>query len=40
MASQAFRASGFPAFNLSGGLVAWVEQGLPIVPEDGTVADH
>ena len=40
MTTQAFRASGFNAFNLSGGLVAWVERGLPIVPEDGTVADH
>jgi rhodanese-related sulfurtransferase len=40
MAAQAFRASGFQAYNLTGGLVAWVAQGLPIVPEDGTVADH
>jgi len=40
MATQAFRASGFNAYNLTGGLVAWVAQGLPIVPEDGTVADH
>ncbi|NLT07586.1 MAG: rhodanese-like domain-containing protein [Solirubrobacterales bacterium] len=40
MATQAFRASGFQAFNLTGGLVAWVAAGLPIVPEDGTVADH
>jgi rhodanese-related sulfurtransferase len=40
MATQAFRASGFKAYNLTGGLVAWVQQGLPIVPEDGTVADH
>lgn len=40
MATQAFRASGFQAYNLAGGLVAWVEKGLPIVPDDGTVADH
>lgn len=40
MATQAFRASGFNAYNLTGGLVAWVGQGLPIVPEGGTVADH
>ena len=40
MATQAFRASGYKAFNLTGGLVAWVAAGLPIVPEDGTVADH
>lgn len=40
MATQAFRASGYRAFNLTGGLVAWVGQGLPIVPAGGTVADH
>jgi rhodanese-related sulfurtransferase len=40
MTTQAFRASGFQAFNLTGGLLAWVDKGLPIVPEDGTVADH
>jgi hypothetical protein len=40
MTTQAFRASGFQAFNLTGGLLAWVAQGLPIVPDDGTVADH
>jgi rhodanese-related sulfurtransferase len=40
MATQAFRASGYQAFNLTGGLLAWVEQGLPIVPDGGTVADH
>lgn len=40
MTTQAFRASGFEAFNLAGGLLAWVAKGLPIVPEDGTVADH
>jgi len=40
MTTQAFRASGYNAFNLQGGLLAWVAQGLPIVPDDGTVADH
>lgn len=40
MTTQAFRASGFSAFNMTGGLLAWVEKGLPIVPEDGTVAPH
>lgn len=40
MTTQAFRASGFQAFNLTGGLLAWVAKGLPIVPEDGTVANH
>jgi rhodanese-related sulfurtransferase len=40
MTTQAFRASGFNAFNLTGGLLAWVAKGLPIVPDDGSVADH
>jgi rhodanese-related sulfurtransferase len=40
MATQAFRASGYKAYNLTGGIVAWVGQGLPIVPDDGTIADH
>jgi rhodanese-related sulfurtransferase len=40
VASQAFRAAGFQAYNVAGGLVAWVERGLPIEPEDGHVADH
>lgn len=40
MAAEAFRASGFDARNLTGGLLAWVEQRLPLVPEDGTVATH
>jgi rhodanese-related sulfurtransferase len=40
MTTQAFRASGFNAFNLTGGLLAWVDKGLPIVPDGGTVADH
>jgi len=40
VATQAFRAAGREAFNLDGGLVAWVERGLPIEPEDGEVAAH
>ena len=40
MTTQAFRASGFQAFNMSGGLLAWVDKGLPIVPDGGTVAKH
>jgi rhodanese-related sulfurtransferase len=38
MATQAFRASGFEAFNLAGGMEAWVENGLDIDPADGEVA--
>jgi hydroxyacylglutathione hydrolase/adenylyltransferase/sulfurtransferase len=40
MAAQAFRAAGYDAYNLAGGLTAWIDRGLPIAPEDGFVADH
>jgi rhodanese-related sulfurtransferase len=40
VASQAFRASGVETFNLAGGLLAWAERGLPLEPEDGSVAIH
>ncbi len=40
IAAQAFRASGFQAFNMSGGLLAWAKRGLPLEPDGGTVADH
>ena len=40
LATQAFRASGWTAYNLEGGITAWVESGLPIEPEDGLVAEH
>lgn len=40
LAAQAFRASGWDARNMEGGLVAWARDGLPLEPEGGTVADH
>jgi len=40
MATEAFRASGYDAYNLAGGIQAWVEKGLPIEPDGGEVADH
>ena len=40
MATAAFRASGWDAYNLAGGIQAWVDAGLPIEPADGRVADH
>jgi len=40
MATDAFRASGWDARNMTGGIVAWVESGLPLSDPDGTVADH
>src|SRR2546423_6055086 len=38
MATEAFRASGFTAYNLAGGIIEWVRKGLPIEPADGHVA--
>ena len=38
MATEAFRAAGFDAHNMSGGLLDWAAAGLPLVPEDGHVA--
>jgi rhodanese-related sulfurtransferase len=40
MAAQAFRASDFDAYSLRGGLVKWVSDHNPIVPDGGHVADH
>lgn len=40
LATQAFRAAGFDAYNLAGGIQAWVDAGLPIAPDRGYVADH
>ena len=40
MATQAFRASGYEAYSMAGGLMAWADAGLPLAPEGGRVADH
>jgi rhodanese-related sulfurtransferase len=40
MATEAFRASGWEAYNMTGGITAWVERGLPIEPQGGHVAEH
>jgi rhodanese-related sulfurtransferase len=40
MAAQAFRAAGIEAYNLTGGLIDWNEQGLPVEPSGAPVADH
>jgi rhodanese-related sulfurtransferase len=40
MAAQAFRASGYEAYSMDGGLRRWAEEGRPLTPEGGTVADH
>lgn len=38
-ATQLFRESGYDAYNLEGGLQAWVAEDREIVPADGIVAD-
>ena len=40
MAADAFRSAGYDAYSMAGGLVAWDERGLPLEPDDGTVAAH
>ena len=40
LAAQAFRAAGWDAWSLRGGLQLWRDEGRPIVPEGGYVADH
>jgi rhodanese-related sulfurtransferase len=40
MAAQAFRASGYEAYSMDGGLRRWAEEGRPLTPEGGTVANH
>jgi len=39
MAAQALRASGYQAYSMSGGLRRWAQEGRPLVPEAGYVAD-
>ncbi len=39
LATRLFREAGFDAYNLAGGLKAWVDSGQPIEPADGEVAD-
>ncbi len=40
MATQAFRAAGYDAYNMTGGIQAWADADLPLAPEGATVADH
>jgi rhodanese-related sulfurtransferase len=40
MAAQAFRAAGYEAYSMAGGLRRWAQEGRPLTPEGGTVADH
>ena len=40
MAAQAFRRAGYDAYSMAGGLLEWAAQGMPLEPEDGSVAGH
>jgi rhodanese-related sulfurtransferase len=40
MAAQAFRRAGYEAYSIDGGLTEWHSRGLPLEPDDGTVAEH
>jgi rhodanese-related sulfurtransferase len=40
MAAHAFRAAGYQAQSMRGGVLLWDERGLGLVPDGGYVADH
>jgi rhodanese-related sulfurtransferase len=40
MAAQALRAAGYEAHSMAGGLVRWAQEGRPLAPEGGYVAEH
>jgi rhodanese-related sulfurtransferase len=40
LAADAFRQAGFDAYTMAGGLMAWAEDGRPLEPEGGEVAQH
>jgi|ERR1700722_12306553 rhodanese-related sulfurtransferase len=40
MAAQALRASGYQAYTMRGGLLRWAQEGRPLSPQDGYVAEH
>jgi rhodanese-related sulfurtransferase len=40
VAAKAFRSAGYDAYSMRGGLLRWVDEGLPLEPADGHVADH
>lgn len=39
MAAEALADAGYEAMKLSEGIVGWAEEGLPLEPEDGAVAE-
>lgn len=36
LAAEAFRASGYDAYTMGGGIVRWAREGLPVAPEGAT----
>lgn len=40
MAAQALRTAGFDAYSMAGGVKRWADEGRPLAPEGGYVADH
>jgi rhodanese-related sulfurtransferase len=40
LAAEAFRGAGYEAYTMAGGLVAWADDGRPLEPEGGEVAQH
>jgi hydroxyacylglutathione hydrolase/adenylyltransferase/sulfurtransferase len=40
MAAQAFRGVGIDAYSMAGGIQRWAEEGRPLSPDGGIVADH
>ena len=40
MAAQALRTAGFDAYSMAGGVKQWADEGRPLAPDDGYVADH
>src|SRR3954468_13394068 len=40
MAAQALRSAGFDAYSMAGGVERWADEGGPLSPDGGYVADH
>jgi rhodanese-related sulfurtransferase len=40
MAAEAFRAAGYDAYSMAGGIQLWDDQRRPMVPEGAVVGDH
>lgn len=40
MAAQAFRAAGYEAYSIRGGLLRWAREERALEPDDGYVAEH